>query len=291
MEIADKSIINKDTKFLIVGLGLLGGSYALALKKKGYRVGAIDVDGTAIEYALNRGIIDEGKTCVEKEFVESFDVAVFALYPSTLVNWIENYGSLFKGGTILTDVTGVKEAIVYKIQNSLKKDVEFIGAHPMAGKECSSVFNASAELFKGANYIVTPTNNNTNRAILTCEEIGKIIDSGHIARLSPKSHDEMVGFLSQLTHVIAISLMTCKDPTNLKDYTGDSFRDLTRIAKINENMWSELFFANKETLLEQMDLFLQKFNAIKKDVENDDLESLKEIMRLSTKYRKLFDKE
>ena len=100
----------------------------------------------------------------------------------------------------------------------------------------------------------------------------------------------MIGFLSQLTHCIAISLMTCKDSQHLVKYTGDSFRDLTRIAKINENMWSELFLLNKEELLKQMDLFLEQFTKLKKTIENDEIEKMKEIMKLSTLNRSYFDK-
>ena len=101
----------------------------------------------------------------------------------------------------------------------------------------------------------------------------------------------MVGFLSQLTHCIAVALMACKDSQHLADYTGDSFRDLTRIAKINEEMWSELFIANKEQLLEQMELFLDKFIYIRDALRNSDSEALKDIMRLSTKRRKIFDRQ
>ena len=283
-------IIN-DVKFLIVGLGLIGGSYAQALSDLGYEVGAITRSQDSIDYAIKNKLIAHGTTEVSKEYISKFDVVVFALYPNVLVKWIEDNQECFKKGALLTDVTGVKSPIVYKIQDLLRDDVEFVGAHPMAGKEVYGVQNADKSIFRNANYIVTPTSKNTKEAIEQCKQLGKVLGFKTIAELSPSEHDEMIGFLSQLTHCIAVSLMTCKDSEHLVDYTGDSFRDLTRIAKINEEMWSELFLLNKKELLSQMDLFMDKFKSLRDSIENEDKEKMKEIMRLSTKRRSLFDKK
>jgi hypothetical protein len=170
-----------------------------------------------------------------------------------------------------------------------RKDIEFIPAHPMAGKEVYGVENNDPDMFKGANYIITPTSENTLSAIELAKMIGQVLEFRNIAVLTPEEHDEMIGFLSQLTHCIAVSLMTCKDSTHLVEYTGDSFRDLTRIAKINENMWTELFLMNKNQLLAQMDLFLTEFKKLRDALAKEDQESMKEMMRLSTKRRKYFD--
>ena len=282
--------IIKDIKFLIVGLGLIGGSYAEALTDLGYEVGAITKSQESIDYAVKKGIISHGTTEVTREYVEKFDVVVFALYPKVLLEWLENYQDYFKNGAVLTDVTGVKSPIVYKIQELLRPDVEFIGAHPMAGKEVYGVENADKTIFRNANYIVTPTDKNTPEGINCCRELGKILGFKTVTELSPEKHDEMIGFLSQLTHCIAVSLMTCKEREDLVDYTGDSFRDLTRIAKINENMWTELFLLNKDELLSQMDLFAKKFGELRDSIEKEDTEKMKEIMRLSTRRRAFFDK-
>lgn len=282
--------LNKDMKILIVGLGLIGGSYAEALSKKGYEVGAIDQKQEAIDFALHKGYIASGKTSVDKDYVGKFDIVVFALYPHAFVEWIEKYQNCLKSGAIVTDVTGVKGGVVCDVQNALRKDVEFIAAHPMAGRECSGVENAKAEIFEGANYIVVPTEKNTQEAIELCKELGRELGFKHISELSVKQHDETVGFLSHLTHCIAVSLMVCKESGHLADYTGDSFRDLTRIAKINDEMWSELFLLNKDEIVEQMNLFEQHFGKLKECIQNDDREGMREMMRLSTKRRKVFDK-
>lgn len=282
--------LNKDMKILIVGLGLIGGSYAEALSKKGYEVGAIDQKQEAIDFALRKGYIASGKTSVDKDYVGKFDIVVFALYPHAFVEWIEKYQNCLKSGAIVTDVTGVKGGVVCDVQNALRKDVEFIAAHPMAGRECSGVENAKAEIFEGANYIVVPTEKNTQEAIELCKDLGRELGFKHISDLSVKQHDETVGFLSHLTHCIAVSLMVCKESGHLADYTGDSFRDLTRIAKINDEMWSELFLLNKDEIVEQMNLFEQHFGKLKECIQNDDREGIREMMRLSTKRRKVFDK-
>ena len=282
--------LNKDMKILIVGLGLIGGSYAEALSKKGYEGGAIDQNQEAIDFALRKGYIASGKTSVDKDYVGKFDIVVFALYPHAFVEWIEKYQNCLKSGAIVTDVTGVKGGVVCDVQNALRKDVEFIAAHPMAGRECSGVENAKAEIFEGANYIVVPTEKNTQEAIELCKDLGRELGFKHISELSVKQHDETVGFLSHLTHCIAVSLMVCKESGHLADYTGDSFRDLTRIAKINDEMWSELFLLNKDEIVEQMNLFEQHFGKLKECIQNDDREGIREMMRLSTKRRKVFDK-
>ena len=161
----------------------------------------------------------------------------------------------------------------------------------MAGKEVYGVKNASETLFEGANFIITPTPVNSQKAIDVITKIAQELGFKTISILTPSKHDEMIAFLSQLTHCIAVSLMTCKESQHLKDYTGDSFRDLTRIANINENMWSELFLMNKKELLSQMDLFIEEFNKLRDSLENEDIETMKDMMRLSTYRRSFFNKK
>lgn len=284
-------IVDVSKKILIVGLGLLGGSYARALKRFGFHISAITKDQSSIDYAVRENIIDEGSTEIDEKLVGQADLLIFALYPHVFVEWIEQNQSLFKSGALITDVTGVKRSIVYQIQDMLRPDVEFIPAHPMAGREVSGVENSTDKMFIGANYIVTPTDKNTPEAIQTCIELGRLLGFSNVTTLSPKEHDEMIGFLSQLTHCIAITLMTCNDKENMEKFTGDSFRDLTRIARINDLMWSELFVANKDVLLDQMTLFIDKFNELKTMLENEDVDGMRKMMRHSTERRALFDKK
>ena len=284
-------IVNVSKKILIVGLGLLGGSYARILKRFGFHISAITKEQSSIDYALREGIIDEGSAELDEKMTGEADIVIFALYPHIFVEWIEKNQHLFKSGALITDVTGVKCSIVYKVQEMLRSDVEFIAAHPMAGREVSGVENSTDKMFAGANYIVTPTDKNTPEAIETCMELGRLLGFSNVTTLSPEEHDEMIGFLSQLTHCIAITLMTCNDKENMEKFTGDSFRDLTRIARINDLMWSELFVENKSALLEQMNLFMDKFNELKMMLETEDIDGMRKMMRHSTQRRALFDKK
>lgn len=281
--------LNKDKKFLIVGLGLLGGCYAKALKKKGYNVSAITKEKSDIEYALQNGIIDDGSAEVDEKLIKNADIIVFALYPHIFLEWIKDYGHLIKEGTVITDVTGVKGCLVYEIQSMLKEGVEFISAHPMAGREKSGVQNSDEAIFRDANYIVVPTGNNTYGAIELCKELGKVLGFASVSVLNPEKHDEMIAFLSQLTHCIAVSLMCANDNAGLVFYTGDSFRDLTRIAKINDEMWSELFLANREHLLAEMEKYRNTFDRLYDCIKNNDREEMRSMMRISAERRQWFD--
>ena len=283
--------LDRGTSILIVGLGLLGGSYARALTKKGYRVDAITLDRESIDYALAEGMIAIGTTEVDPALVGGADLVIFALYPHVFVEWVEQYQHLFKPGAILTDVTGVKSAIVDKIQTMLRPDVEFIAAHPMAGREVGGVKNSVDGIFRGANYVVTPTERNTEGAIELCSELGRILGFANVSMLSPTEHDDIIAFVSQLTHCIAVALMTCQHTDNLEDYTGDSFRDLTRIARMNDEMWSELFLLNRDALLRQIELFSSELIRLKLLLLSNDREGLRDMMRHSTARRALFDKK
>ena len=282
--------LTPDKKILIVGLGLIGGSYADALTAAGYEVGALEPRRSSLDYALEKGIIRHGRTEVAEDYVSSFDLVVFALYPHVFEAWIGDYGHCLRSGSIVTDVTGVKGGLVERIQEMLGDRLEFVPAHPMAGREVYGVENSDRNIFRGANFIITPTACNTARGIGLVRELAVSLGFGNIAELSPEEHDEMVAFLSQLTHCIAVSLMDCRECSHFAEYTGDSFRDLTRIARINEDMWTELFLENRPALLSQMDLFAAKFSELREALENADTDTMKEMMRLSTLRRANFDK-
>ena len=283
-------MLDKNKKILIVGLGLLGGSFASALSDAGYHVSALDLNEDSINYAIQNNIIKDGSTKVSEEYVNNFDIIIFALYPHVLVDWLKQYQSYIKVGATVTDVTGIKGWLVNEIKSFIRKDINLVLAHPMAGREVYGVKNSDKNIFIGANYIITPLEDTNEEAIKEVYAIGEVLNFKNIVRLSVEEHDEMIGFLSQLTHCIAISLMTCKESEHLVEYTGDSFRDLTRIAKINENMWTELFLLNKEELINQMDLFLKQFTKLKEYIEEEKTEKMKEMMILSTKRRSYFDK-
>lgn len=282
--------LNKNMKILIVGLGLLGGSYAKALSDKGYNVSAITKLQDSIDFAIENSMISSGTVDVNEHTVGEADLIIFALYPTVFIKWIRENQKYIKKGAIITDVTGVKGSVVGEIQSMLRSDIEYISAHPMAGKEVSGIVNSDPSIFKNANYIVVPTEKNSEGAIELCENLGEELGFYCVTRLSVEKHDEMIAFLSQLTHCIAVSLMCAKDDEGLVRYTGDSFRDLTRIAKINDEMWSELFIMNKEPLIREIENFENSLARLKKTIIDNDRENMREMMRISTSRRKRFDK-
>ena len=290
MNLDKKYVLGKDVKILIVGLGMIGGSYAAALTKQGYDVSAITRSQSTIDFALSRGMISRGAATPDPTLIADADLIVIALYPHTVAAWIGENQKYFKSGAVITDVTGVKGSVVGAVQNILRDDCEFIAAHPMAGREKSGIKYSDDSIFRVANYIVVPTEKNTDEAIEVCRALGETLGFARISTLSPDEHDEMIAFLSQLTHCIAVSLMCSNGDPEISRYTGDSFRDLTRIAKINDEMWSELFIANKEKLLHEMDVFSENFTALRDALESEDREKMREMMRTSTARREAFDK-
>ena len=284
-------MLNNKTHFHIVGLGLMGGSIALGLKKHGFYVTAMDINPDSIQFALDHHLIDEGTIDENNDFLKNADFIISGLYPSVFVKWISNHTSEFKAGAVITDVSGVKSNLVVPVQNILPDTVEFVSSHPMAGKETSGVQFSTAEMFKTANFIIVPTEKNTSEGIEKVKSFAELLDFQNIAVLSVEEHDQMIGFLSQLTHVIAVALMNTHDNAHLVEYTGDSFRDLTRIAKINEHLWTELFLLNKENLLQEISDFQNELNHFKAALETEDTDEMKRLFVQSTQRRRLFDRK
>lgn len=276
----------KNLKILIVGLGVIGGSYAMALKAAGYNeVYGIDIDLETIKKAKALGIIKEGYS-KGKDIIKDMDLIVISLYPRLVKDFILGNREHFKAGSLITDVAGVKELFVQEILDILPEDVDFIFGHPMAGREKKGIDYASKEVFRDANYLITLTEKNKKENIELLEKIIYDLGFKNIKYVSPSYHDKMIGFTSQLPHAIAVALINSdEEGRDTGKFIGDSYRDLTRIANINEDLWSELFFENKENLLEAINNFLNELNKIKSALLNDDEKLLKELFIKSSRRR------
>ena len=274
----------------IIGLGLMGASFAKRLSpQKDKTIYGIDQNEQTIQTALELNIIKEGSTDPGK-LIKKCNLIILALYPTMIKPWIVENQQYLESGTILMDISGVKTNIVEPVQTILREDLELISIHPMCGRESRGIDFAQADIFDNANYIIVPTNKNTPKAIEAAKQLGKDLRVKNISILSCKEHDRMIGFLSQLTHVIAVSLMNTHDNSHLVEYTGDSFRDLTRIATINEDLWSELFLLNKDILLDEIDQFLDATKHFRDSLEKEDIDEMKRLFIQSTNRRKLFNK-
>lgn len=274
----------------IIGLGLMGASFAKRLSpQKDKTIYGIDQNEQTIQTALELNIIKEGSTDPGK-LIKKCNLIILALYPTMIKPWIVENQQYLESGTILMDISGVKTNIVEPVQAILREDLELISIHPMCGRESRGIDFAQADIFDNANYIIVPTDKNTPKAIEAAKQLGKDLRVKNISILSCKEHDRMIGFLSQLTHVIAVSLMNTHDNSHLVEYTGDSFRDLTRIATINEDLWSELFLLNKDILLDEIDQFLDATKHFRDSLEKEDIDEMKRLFIQSTNRRKLFNK-
>lgn len=275
-------------KILIVGLGLMGGSYALKLKKKGHTVYGVDIKENAIKFAKENNYINEGSINPE-EYIEKSDLIILCIYPQAILKFINTYNHLFKSGQVITDICGVKESFVDEASRIIQ-NASYCSHHPMAGKEKVGIEYSHLCRFDDANYLVTPSYNSSYDAVKLIESIGHDLEFKNISVISTKRHDCVVGFTSQLTHAIAVSLVNSDRDSDTKNFIGDSYRDLTRIAMINESLWSELFLENKDNLLKHIISFEIELNEIKKALLNNDKTRLEELFKASTKTRKEMEK-
>ena len=265
-------------RIVIVGLGVIGGGYAMALKEAGYtEVYGIDKSKETLKKAKALGIIKEGYED-EQEIVQKADLIVLAIYPNLVKNFIINNKEHFKDGAVITDVTGIKQLFINEIIEILPENIDFVFAHPMGGREKKGIDYATNTVFKGANFLITVIDRNKDENLDLIENLAYKMVFKHVKRICPNYHDEMIAFTSQLPHALAVALINSDvEGRNTGEFIGDSYRDLTRIANINESLWSQLFLGNKENLLEAINNFEKELDKIKLSLESDDKENLEQL--------------
>ncbi len=279
----------KNLKVTVVGLGVIGGAFAEGIKQLGATVYGVDIDEKTLKYAKEKNIIDEG-FLIGKEALLQSDIVIISLYPSLLKDFIVDNINYFKVNAIITDVSGIKESIISQIEGLLRDDLDFIYGHPMAGKEKQGIEYADLKVFKNANYILIKSEKNKKKNLILIEKLIKELGFKNINYLTAKEHDEIIAFTSQLTHILAVALINSDDEKNdTSQFIGDSFRDLTRISKINADLWSELFLGNKKNLIDKIENFQDELSKLKilLDTENSNL--LKREFIKSTKRREKLD--
>lgn len=276
-----------DFNIVIVGIGLIGGSYAMALRKLNpSSICGIDVDENSLKEALNMGIIDQGYT-EGRIALKKADLVIIALYPEETVTFIRNNIDNFKNGAVITDTCGIKEGLIEDVNSFLPENLDFIGGHPMAGKESRGIKVASKDIFKNANYIITPSLRNHKENIMLIEKMARAIGCKKVMSITPKEHDRIISFTSQLPHVIAVSLMDSDlTENNIETFTGGSFKDATRVAVINSALWSELFLLNSDNLIAEIEKFEESIKKIKNAIISEDKNTLKDIFKNATANRK-----
>ncbi len=269
----------------IVGLGLIGGSVARRIRGfENAKIYGVDIDAETLRLAKGDGVIDEGFSSPE-EAVGKSDFIILCLYPERNVEFVKKYSQYMKKGCVLTDVSGVKGYILENIEGCLPDGVEFIGGHPMAGRETGGYKSSTDTLFEGASYLITPKRENSAEAVGLVRKMAEYIGCRHVVTTSPEEHDAMIAYTSQLMHVVAVAL--CDNPLleRAASFSAGSLRDCTRVALINADMWSELFLENKTALCDRIDELEKSLDEIKNAVLMGDREGLKEILSSASRRK------
>ena len=273
----------------IVGLGVIGGSFAMAFKEAGFEdVYAVDLNKESIEKAKNMGIIKDGSDNA-KQFLEIADLVI--IYPRIIKDFMMENRNNFKDGAIVTDVAGIKGTLIKQLDDIIPDNIDFIFGHPMAGRENKGIDHATAECYKGANYLLIDTERNDDDNVLLLQAIIYKLGFKRIIRISSGFHDQIIAFTSHLPHVMAVSLINSDvEARNTEIYMGGSYRDATRVADINEDLWTELFLGNKENLLEVIDDFMAEMGRFREDLAKGDRVSLNKRLKRATKRRRRLNK-
>lgn len=272
-------------RIAIIGLGLIGGSMARRLR--GFRdctIVAYNRSQESIDLALTDGVIDEGYSD-PKDAMRDADLIIMCLYPQLNVDFVRDNLDIIKDGAVITDVTGVKGFIVREMKKILPDTVDFIGGHPMAGREVGGYKSSTDTLFDNAPYIVTPDKNSKPENVQLIRDMAKHIGCRVVVTTTPDEHDSIIAYTSQLMHIVAVAL--CNNPLleRSESFAGGSLQDCTRIAVINETMWSELFVENREHLAERITEFQDCLETIKQATLRGDRGELEEIMKFATEQK------
>lgn len=268
---------------VIAGLGIIGGSFAKAIKKyTGHRVIGINRSLAPLQKALRCGAIDEiGDT----GSLAQADLVILGVYPAAAVEFVKANGSYLKKGCIVTDTSGIKSAICPQMTELSKEyGFTFVGSHPMAGKEKNGFDVSDADLFRGASFIVVPCGA-PKQAVGTLTDLALSIGFGSIRMTDPEEHDRMIAFTSQLPHVLACSYVLSPQCKNHNGFSAGSYRDVSRVANINAPLWAELFLENREPLTKELDLLIENIRSIRNAIESGDSGTLTGLLEQGRKVK------
>ncbi len=263
---------------MIVGLGLIGGSIAKTLKKNSeHIVSGFDISSETLADALKIGAID----CVwDGESVCDADITVLCMTPSVAVDFLHEKATLLKKGSVVTDVCGIKEWVVENCGKICRdNELHFVGGHPMAGKERSGFKNSDENLFNRASYILTPVSDTDPKAFEVVKVYVEDLKCAKLTVTDPKTHDRLIAFTSQLPHVIAGAYVKSPSCLDRKGFSAGSFKDVSRVATVDENLWTELFLKNKDMLLDELDGLIEHLTEYRTAIRSGDDTALRETIK------------
>jgi prephenate dehydrogenase len=263
----------------VVGLGLIGGSICKALKANTFHhIMGMDTNEDTVRKALEQGAIDEE---ISADRLGEAGLTIVALYPKAIVEFVQENADKFRKGSIVMDICGIKGYVVRNCTPVLEdRGVIFIGTHPMAGTEHSGFDYSTATLFKGASFIITPTENTPQIAIDLISTLGSSMGFGQVVTATPEQHDSNIAYTSQLAHVVSNAYVKSPSLFRADGFSAGSFLDLTRVAYLNEEMWSGLFMCNKEALLFEVNTIIENLEQYRDAMQNDDIDTLRELLKV-----------
>ncbi|MFA5659286.1 MAG: prephenate dehydrogenase [Oscillospiraceae bacterium] len=262
----------------VIGLGLIGGSFCKAISSKsGHCCFGMDTDKASIDAALSDGVIKKSITAGE---LFEMDMTIVCLHPYSAMEFIEENADKFRRGSIVIDSCGVKTEIVSRAQAVLaEKGVSFVGCHPMAGREFSGYAYSLNNLFERASFILTPTEKTPESAVLAVKRLAEMTGFSNIVVTTPKEHDKIIAFTSQLAHIVSSAYIKSPTLEGFSGFSAGSFLDMTRVAKLNEDMWTSLFLLNREPLVEEIATIIKKLDEYKSAIESNDSGELKRLLK------------
>ncbi len=267
-------------RITVVGLGLIGGSFCKAIKAyTEHHVIGMDADDTALDMAISMEAIDEVIPVNRPDLLSRGDLTIVAIPPREIVSFLIENKDHFKRGSIVTDVCGVKEYIVEQVSKPLRDaGVEFIGSHPMAGTEYAGFAFSKKDMFENASYLLTPTEETDREKLAVLKRMAYTLGFKKVVVTTPARHDESIAYTSQLAHIISNSYIRSTTLPKEKGFSAGSFLDMTRVARLDENIWCDLFLLNRKNLLNEINQLIAHMGDLKAAMEADDREELRQLL-------------
>jgi len=277
-------------RVLVVGLGLIGGSLAMALQGfEDYEVVGAVRSQTTYDKAVARRVADRVTFDPAAE-LPGADVVILCQDPAGIIGFLQDNRDRFKAGALIWDVCGVKTAVMAAAE-CLPQGVDFVGCHPMAGKEVSGIDNAEGTLFRNTHFIITPGPRATQEHLDLLRRMADHCRFGDVIETTPERHDEMIAYTSQLMHVIAVSVCDNDELFSCKGFEGGSFRDCTRVAALDPAMWTQLFTLNAPALSKVVKGLEERMHQYRVAIETGDRETLRAMLASSSSRKKQIDLE
>lgn len=270
----------------IIGLGLIGGSFAKAYKAAEHKVLAFDIDKTMLDYAIISGVVDAPLT---GENIKECDIVLIALTPENAMEYIKNTD--FCKGQLVIDCCGTKEEVCRTgFASAKEKGFVFVGGHPMAGRQFSGFKNSKADLFKGAIMALVPPAYDDIELFDRAKSALSPAGFGRYTIWTAKEHDRIIAFTSQLAHIVSNAYMKSPTAKEHKGLSAGSYKDLTRVAYLNAPMWTELFTENKENVIFELDTIISSLSSYREAIKNDDKETLLKLLMEGSRLKEEVDR-